>query len=80
VPVTPFLQTSYPRLALACRICRACCDTHDRAYNEGADATRPPAWRPITGRFLDSLKSVRTDDQAETLPIRACALIDAAED
>jgi hypothetical protein len=35
--VPPFLQTSYPRLAIACRICRACCDAHDRAYYEGVD-------------------------------------------
>ena len=35
--VPPFLQTPYPRLALACRICRACCDTHDRTYYAGAD-------------------------------------------
>jgi len=33
----PFLQTSYPRLAIAGRICRSCCDTLDRAYYEGAD-------------------------------------------
>ena len=48
----PFLQTSYPRLAIAGRICRSCCDTHDRAYYEGPGARASEACAP--GRIGDA--------------------------